>query len=459
VQYLTIWDLVLTPFYLVILSALAIRYRNKKYPKGHPLRRYYMPGLYVKFAGVIFIALIYAYYYAGGDTYFYLKQSQIINSSLNESVSTWWQLITNASPENNPHLYKYVSQMDQHNVASSNTVAVIGAIFGLLNGTSYIPVALLFAFFCYKGVWAMYHTFVNIYPTLHKELAIAFLFIPSTFVWGSAIFKDTISLFALGWITYTTFRIFVNRDFSFKNLFMLALSFYLIAVIKVYILLAFIPALSLWLMMNYSYKIKPAVNRWTLNLFFIGITIGGFLFFANLFAKELDRYSLDNIARTSQLTRGYIYYVSEQSEGSAYNLGDFNPTMLGMLSKFPAAVAVTFYRPALWEVKKPIMMLSALEAIAFLILSIMVLATGLKNLKKIFSDPNLLFFLIFSLILAFAVGISTYNFGTLSRYKIPCMPFFAAFLLILYKQKKVSVRYTMKKIERPAPYLKLDYSK
>ena len=46
-------------------------------------------------------------------------------------------------------------------------------------------------------------------------------------------------------------------------------------------------------------------------------------------------------------------------------------------------------------------------------------------------DPNLLFFITFSLIFAFAVGISTYNFGALSRYKIPCLPFFGAFLLIV----------------------------
>ena len=215
-QYLTTWDLVLTPIYLLILVSIAKWMRDRKYPKGHPLRRYYLPGLYVKFGGAIFIALIYQYYYEGGDTYNFYSHSRIINSALDNSISNWLQLLIRRSPDSNPALYPFTSQMEWYNDPSSYTVSVIGALFGLLNGTSYMPIALLFAFFSFTGIWAMYRTFANLYPRLHKELAIAFLFIPSTFVWGSAMFKDTVCMFGLGWMVYTTFRIFVNRDFSFR---------------------------------------------------------------------------------------------------------------------------------------------------------------------------------------------------------------------------------------------------
>jgi hypothetical protein len=59
-----------------------------------------------------------------------------------------------------------------------------------------------------------------------------------------------------------------------------------------------------------------------------------------------------------------------------------------------------------------------------------------KFARRIAKDPNLSFFLVFSLIFAFAVGVSSYNFGALSRYKIPCLPFYAAFLIILYYDDK-----------------------
>jgi len=398
-----------------------------------------LPGLYVKFAGAIFIALVYQFYYGGGDTFNYFQQSQIINSALDDSFDTWIKLVFRQSWNDHPEIYKYAAQLPFYNDPASHAVCAISAVLGLFSGTTYIPIALLFAYLSFTGIWAMYQTFTNIYYKLHKELAIAFLFIPSTFVWGSAIFKDTVCLFGLGWLTYTTFRIFIDRDFSPRNILLLAASFYLIATIKIYILLAFVPALCLWLLMTYSYRIKSALVQWVLNLVFIGVVVVGFFFFSNKFAEELNKYSLESITQTAQATRGWISY-SSGDEGSAYDLGEIDPSFTGMLLKLPQAVVVTLFRPFLWEVNKPIVALSALESFVFLFFTLNLLFTRGRTLKTIFKDPNLLFFLLFSLIFAFAVGITSYNFGALSRYKIPCLPFYAAFLLVLlYKGKRESL--------------------
>jgi len=106
-----------------------------------------------------------------------------------------------------------------------------------------------------------------------------------------------------------------------------------------------------------------------------------------------------------------------------------------MLKKFPQAVVVTLFRPFPWEARKVIVLLSALEALAFVYFTIRAFAKGglINSIKLIGKDPNILFFLIFSVIFAFAVGITSYNFGALSRYKIPCLPFYAAFLIVLWK--------------------------
>jgi hypothetical protein len=435
---LTIWDLLLSPFYLIILIALAKRFRDRHYPVGHPLREYYLKGLYAKFGGAIFIALLYEFYYPGGDTYNFFTQSKIINSAFSDSFSIWFKLMLHSPADADPKLYSYISQLWWYNDTSSYTISRIGAVLGLLNGTSYIPIALLFAFLSYSGIWAMYVTFVKIYPTLYKHLALAFLFIPSTFIWGSAMFKDTVCMFGLGWMTYTTFRLFVDRDFSFKNIILLSISFYLIAIIKIYILLAFLPAISIWVMLTYSKKIPSVALRWLVNLGFILFSVSLFTYFGQRFAKDLDEYSLDNIAKKSQKTSGWITYVSNLQEGSAYDIGTYEPSIQGMLSKFPQAVNVTLFRPYIWEAKKPIVLLSSFESLAFLGF---VLFIFYKNgigyvFKRIFSDPNLSFFFIFTLIFAFAVGLSTGNFGSLSRYKIPCIPFFGALLLIIHYSNK-----------------------
>ena len=137
--------------------------------------------------------------------------------------------------------------------------------------------------------------------------------------------------------------------------------------------------------------------------------------------------------QTSNVTRGWIYY-SSGDEGSAYNLGGFDPTLTGMLSKFPLAVNVTLFRPYLWEAKKIIMAFSAIEAFLFLFLTLKILFTikPAKIWQTVSRDPTIQFCFVFSFIFAFAVGISSYNFGALSRYKIPCMPFYALGIILSY---------------------------
>jgi len=191
----------------------------------------------------------------------------------------------------------------------------------------------------------------------------------------------------------------------------------------------------MWIFFNYSQRIKNKSKKIAAKFFMAIVVLGGFFLFMQQFAKELGKYSLENLAKTSKSTGGYIYWVSGD-EGSAYNLGDFSPTITGMLTKFPLAINVTLFRPYVWEAKKIIVLLSSMEAILFLFITLKVLFLigPLKVWKTINKDPTIQFCLIFSLIFAFAVGISSYNFGALSRYKIPCLPFYSlAVILIYYK--------------------------
>ena len=150
----------------------------------------------------------------------------------------------------------------------------------------------------------------------------------------------------------------------------------------------------------------------------------------------MNKYSLENLAKTADVTRSWIIYASGE-EGSAYDIGEMDGTLAGTLTKIPAGIVVTLFRPFPWEVKKVIVLLSALEALAFLYLTLKIFFSRKTKLKVIFKDPTVLFCLIFSLIFAFSVGLTAGNFGALSRYKIPCMPFYCAFILICLNYSKL----------------------
>lgn len=79
------------------------------------------------------------------------------------------------------------------------------------------------------------------------------------------------------------------------------------------------------------------------------------------------------------------------------------------------------------------MLLSAIEATYFIVLTIRIfyrVGAG-KTLRTIISTPVLTLCFVFSLIFAISVGLSSGNFGTLVRYKIPLMPFYLAGLYIM----------------------------
>src|SRR6266487_37707 len=392
---LSILDFALLPFFLGIVYTLAYRVRNKRYSQKNPLRKYYIPALSIKIFGAIFIGLVYGYYYKSGDTFYYFNQAQVLNSSFNESFAKWINLLFHIPKGSDGNYYNYISQIEWYRDPASYTVVAITAFLSIFTLNTYLPTAILFAFISFSGIWALFRTFASLYPQLTRPVAIAVLFIPSVVVWGSGIFKDTICLFGLGWLTYSTFRFLVQKDFSFRNIILAMLSFILIANIKLYILLGFTPALLMWIFFNYSQGIKNKSQKILVNFIFLGFVGSGFLFFMQRFANELGKYSLEKVAQTSSVTREWIYY-SSGDEGSGYDLGVFDPTIAGMISKFPLAVNVTLFRPYIWETKKIIVALSSLEAVLFLIITLKVLFMigPVKIWKAISTDSTIQFCLI-----------------------------------------------------------------
>jgi hypothetical protein len=142
-------------------------------------------------------------------------------------------------------------------------------------------------------------------------------------------------------------------------------------------------------------------------------------------------------SRAEDMQRWHLYTVEVLSdgEGSAYSLGDISFTPLGLLQKLPAAINVAIFRPYLWEVSSLVMFLSFLESAALLLLTLRLFVLILRKPGQFFSFINqhasVLFMLVFSIIFAFSVGFTSYNFGALSRYRIPFLPFYLFSVLIL----------------------------
>lgn len=435
-QFISFWDYLLLPIVIAFVYIVANAIRNRYYPKGHPWRRYFMKGLSVKILGAIFVGLIYQYYYGGGDTANYFLQAKTLNSSFSESPIKWLNLLIGAPDWFDSRYQQYISHMRWYGAWSSYTVIVSTALLNIFTFNTYLPTSVLFAFVSYSGIWAMFRTFAKLYPHLLHPVALATLFIPSTFIWGSGVFKDTICLFGLGWMIYGTYQLLVLRNFNTKTILLFLFSAMLIFKVKKYILVAFAPSLMLWVVARYGDQVKMRLFKPILFTISAIIFAASLFLFSSVFKDELGQYSLENVAETSRITRDYILR-STDDEGSGYDLGTIDPTPLGFLKKVPAGINVTLFRPYLWESGKIIVFFNALESLLLLLLTLKVIfSLGPARLWRAFmGDGTLQFCLVFALIFAFAIGISTYNFGSLSRYRIPCLPLYGMALVLLYYSK------------------------
>ena len=203
--------------------------------------------------------------------------------------------------------------------------------------------------------------------------------------------------------------------------------------LKKFILQAFIPSAIIWIYLANLNQIPSFVMRAMILPLIIVLSIVGAYYSAVKIGEDDKRYSIDNLAHTSQVTARDIRYQSGRSAGSGYELSEFFDGSLGNAIRLaPEAINVTLFRPYLWEVKNPLMLMSALESFTLLLLTLLILLRkGYGAITKLF-NPEVAFCFIFSVMYGFAVGVSTYNFGTLARYKIPILPYYFLGLVILY---------------------------
>lgn len=430
-------DLIVTPIFIILIYFVG--YLIRPILTDQVTVRYFFPALSLKLFGALAVGFIYQFYYGGGDTFnYHTFGSRIMWEAFMQNPIDGVKLFFNS---HEPHLYPYFSRIDFYGDPNSFSVTRTAAFFDLITFSSYSATALLFAFFGFIGIWFFFLSFYELFPHLHYRIALASFFIPSVFFWGSGLLKDTIVMTCIGICTYYIKRIFIDKKVTLKAILILVISLFITFSVKKYVLLCFIPAALFWIYAGYLNRIKTKMLRLLLLPFIFSIAIVTGFFAIQKIGENDPKYALDKIAQTAQITAYDIGFYSGRNAGSGYSLGELDGSFTSMLKLAPQAVNVSLFRPYLWEVRNPLMLLSALESTILLVLFIYLLFAKPMDFFRSLADPNVLFCLVFSVTFAFAVGVSTYNFGTLSRYKIPLLPFFSVVLLLIadYSNREIKL--------------------
>ena len=439
--------------FIILIYIFAVIYGKRITAKKIKQEKYYKHftrGLIIKISFAIIFCTVYMTAYLG-DTLDYFVGICAMSNLFWESPAKYFEILfSSPRPE---FLYYFSSQTgypEYHMFIDSNTFFVnrFFSPLGIITGNSFLLSSIIVSVASYTGIWKLYTVFVKKFPEIQDKLAVAVLYFPSVLFWGSGILKDTIVIMALGWLVYSVDNIFVFKRF-FKTGIIIILSVWIMIIVKAYVIVVFLPVALIWLFYDRVKQIKFAILRYFFFPFVMLLTFFMFSFIFSQLKGTLGEFGdVDSIIKKAKITQDDL--IREEAYGKNYfNIGEIGDTPGSVIKLAPAAIIAGLYRPFIWEAGNIFILISSLENLVLLYLTLLIFIRYkiIFPIRIIGSNPFILGLIIFSVFMAFGIGLSTANFGALVRYRIPITPVFLSCLFAVEYFCKIKKLSAVKKHE------------
>lgn len=430
-------DFLLYPIYLLLFYFFFSA--RRKEINDPVLKIYHKRGFWIKALMVLPFAY-FNYKLSPGDSYvlYHVEGVNIYHLILKSFSNIRWLLGT-GEEYNQSGLLADTWNLGYCRDPNNFMIVRIVSVLSFFTFGKYLVTCLFFSMISYSGVWRLYRFFYDQYPHLHRQLAIAILYLPTFVFWSSGILKDPLCTGAMGWLTYGLYQALYVKKNLIKDFIIVFIAAYVLILLKVYILVAYTPFLILFLVLKNVNLVRSTFFKVFISLALLVTIMVGFTQIMKQLQSSVAKYAGEGFTKTIQ---GYQknYAAQDSWAESNFTLGvEFDGSVTSLVKMAPAAIVATLYRPFLWESRKPSTLLSSLESLFIMLLTLKVLWTlGLGKFLRSIRDPAIFYCIAFSLLFALFVGATTPNFGTLCRYKIPCTPFYIiALILMLNKYGKI----------------------
>lgn len=432
---ITAKDFILLPVYFFIFYLLAVR-GSKKQPTP-VFRKYYINSFLLHMLGSVMFAFLVQYYYGNGDAFSYYFGGEFIknNSTSGNPFSLFFMDGKDLFDFAQPYDLNDWSRYGMQTIATLTTQKISG-ILSYLSFSSFIVIGLFMGRFAFLGQWKLFTVFNELLKGKNvKWLAYAVLYTPSIWFWGSGLGKDSICMGALGYLCYAAYRVFYKRKLSLFNLAVIAVMFTALYIVKSYIAAAFVAAAGGAFITGIIQKRKSGFGK-----FVTGFTILGLagIIFALFFFSYLQQIVEESGKQIAVSVEAYAVDNDSGATNANFSVDNIDVSVGGFIMQGPGKVFSTLFRPFIWETRKPIMVFSALESLLMLLsfLYVLWLCRFFKFFVYVFSDPAATFSFLMCILLAMMIGFTTFNFGTMVRYRLPLLPFFGFLLINIYNRKK-----------------------
>lgn len=421
-------DILLTPIYLGIIYSILFSIKRNKYADKE-FSYFFIRGFTLKVIGAVVAGLVYQFYYKGGDTFNFYQGTTIIWDAFTHNPISAIKILFLKAGNYDTSLTNYVYQIWFFRDPKSWLVVKLGAFVGFFCFNTYLVISIVFALFSFFSSWTFYKVLIETYPKLWKPIGYVMFYIPSVVFWGSGYFKDTITLASIFLISAGFYHLVIKFRLGVKNILFLVIGGWLLYNIRSFYFLAFVATLIVWWFFRIKDKIKTPWLRKLSTPLILALSIVGF------FIAILRMSTGGELSEEELMTKllGFHMWHAHQG-GSTYSLGVIDYSFGGIIKKIPASINVALFRPYLFEANSPVMVISSLESLFFLLFTLYIVLKSyvIKFPIYLLGKAEIFFGFIVGLFFAFITGFTSFNFGALVRYKIPCMPFYLLAMTLIY---------------------------
>lgn len=399
---------------LNIILLLGLSWWIYRQPLSTRLKPIFWLGLTIKLLAGIGVAVLYQYYYKEGDVFYIFHQGVLLKQILLESPLDFWNF-----PHTGRELYEYY--FGEFKDLNSRVIffSKIVALFNLLTGNNLFLTSLWFSLISFFGFWHLANVLVRLFPQTSIALFLSFFLLPSVVFWSSGLLKESL---ISGFICLTIGLVldvlhFENKPFQiFIKLLGSTCLLWLSWNIKYYYIAILIPVLFSYFVVYQVNKKYPLSFIKQISLYFLcfilGILLASFSnpnFSLGYFLVAI-KDSYDTMIETTDADN-IIFFI------------DFDGSFVSLIKNIPTAIFASLFEPLVWEAEKNwLKILIGVENI--FIYSLLFFATppsfkGEKHGLLLLSCVLYIFFL------ASFLAFTTPSIGTLVRYKVAFLPFWA----------------------------------
>ncbi|HEY0656808.1 MAG TPA: hypothetical protein VGD65_26945 [Chryseosolibacter sp.] len=383
------------------------------------LKRFFWPAIAAKVAAGIGLGAIYTFHYRVGDTLLFFADGLRLSEFAETDSSSYLYFLFTSD---------FLKDLRVELTFSGDERALlmvkIVSLLNLVSFNNYWLVTTYVTLLSFLGSWYLVRQIHAAFPNATASAIVAFLFFPSIVFWTSGLIKETLAMGSLYFICGIFLRIWLSKKVSIASWITTLLAIYLLWSLKYYFAGIFLSVIIASLTYRLlSARIPALTIGWQryvswLTFFLLLILVVTFLH-PNFNAHKLLQVMVNNYEVFHQVSRPEAVIVFE----------NLQPTLASIISHSPEALFAGLFRPLFFDATNALAVLLSAENFVLLFLTLVAVRYAAAIHR---SGVAILFvaIIVYVILLAVFITLSTPNFGTLARYRVGYLPFFV-FLILL----------------------------